>query len=66
MRKTIAAIGVLLALASLRWAASAREPGPADDPIAGQFTRTVAPFVDAHCVACHDRGTRKGDLDLSV
>ena len=60
MRKTIAALGLLLTLAS----AQASEPD--GDPVARRFTETVLPIIEANCVSCHDRGTRKGDLDLSV
>ncbi len=30
-----------------------------------RFSREVRPFLNAYCLECHDRDTRKGDLDLS-
>ena len=68
MRKTIAVIGVFLALVLIRTGTS--NPGDDSPPSAGgtidrRFTETVRPFVEANCVACHDAKTRKGDLDLT-
>ena len=30
-----------------------------------RFSQEVRPFLNAYCLECHDRDTRKGDLDLS-
>ncbi len=30
------------------------------------FRATVLPFIEDYCLACHDKGSRKGRLDLSV
>jgi Protein of unknown function (DUF1592)/Protein of unknown function (DUF1588)/Protein of unknown function (DUF1587)/Protein of unknown function (DUF1585)/Protein of unknown function (DUF1595) len=67
MRKSMTAIGILLAIVALR----SVETAPAQDsnldqgPIARQFAETLLPFVESNCLACHDARTRKGDLDLS-
>ena len=66
MRKTITAIGLLLAFASIRWVATApaRESEPDGVPIERRFTETVLPFLESNCLACHNQEARKGDLDL--
>ena len=33
---------------------------------ADSFTRSVQPFLQKHCVECHDSETKKGRLDLTV
>jgi cytochrome c553 len=65
MRKTITAIGFLLATATIRPAAPADEGGGQGDPTARRFAEAVLPFLDANCLSCHDSKTKKGDLDLS-
>ena len=65
MRKTSSALALVVALASIRAVAPATEPvGSADPTIEERFAATVRPFLAANCLACHDRATRKGDLDL--
>src|SRR4051812_14203292 len=34
--------------------------------LARGFARDVRPFVDEYCLTCHDKETRKADLDLSA
>ena len=66
MRKLFAAIGLLLALASIRAVAPARESdASAGELIERRFAETIRPFLEANCLACHDQKTRKGDLDLA-
>lgn len=33
-------------------------------PDLGGYARTVVPFVEKHCLECHDEATKKGDLSL--
>jgi hypothetical protein len=39
-------------------------PCAAEDS-AGQFTRTVRPFLEKHCIDCHSGDEPEGDVDLS-
>ena len=38
----------------------------AAEPLDQRFTHDVRPFLGTYCLECHDRETRKGDLDLST
>jgi hypothetical protein len=67
MRISLTAIVLLLAIAPPRAMASgpAQAADPDLAPIERRFAETVRPFLEAHCLACHDGATHKGDLDLS-
>jgi len=67
MRKLFTAIGLLVALASIRWVAlaPAGEADSAGDLVDRRFNETVRPFLEANCLVCHDSKIKKGDLDLS-
>src|SRR5262249_29298237 len=48
---------------------SAEPPKPADDKkpaAADEFGRDVLPFLEKHCVACHNPEKRRGELILST
>jgi Protein of unknown function (DUF1592)/Protein of unknown function (DUF1588)/Protein of unknown function (DUF1587)/Protein of unknown function (DUF1585)/Protein of unknown function (DUF1595)/Planctomycete cytochrome C len=66
MRKLFSAIGLLLALVSIRTLAPARESDAPADPIERSFAETVLPFLESNCLTCHDQKTHKGDLDLGA
>ncbi len=69
MRTTITAIGFLLATAfpvPLTVAVGSDPAPPGAVEVERQFSEAVLPFLDAHCVACHDVKNRKGDLDLTA
>src|SRR5689334_10865664 len=46
----------------------AQPPQPAADKPApaNEFTKDVRPFVEKHCVSCHNPQKKKADLDLKV
>jgi mono/diheme cytochrome c family protein len=56
-----AAAPAALAGIFLAWPA----PGAAAD-LGSRFAREARPFLETHCLNCHDPDSRKGDLDLSA
>ena len=52
------------------WAASGVQAGESEntytpgEPVRGTFENLAQPFLDTHCIDCHDDETRKGDLSL--
>ena len=41
------------------------DPAPAADDAAVSFGRDVAPFLEEHCLACHEEGFKTSDLSLA-
>ncbi len=39
---------------------------PVADDLQSQFTTRVQPLLETYCLDCHDRDTKKGDLDLTA
>jgi hypothetical protein len=62
MRRLLFPVVVLLAAVG-SWLA-AQQPKPA--PAADEFARDVLPFVEKHCISCHNPQKKKADLILTA
>src|SRR2546422_10822528 len=61
--KLVAAVA--LALSAL-WAVASKPPRVDADLQPTQASTNVRQFLEAHCYACHNTQTKKGDLDLTA
>jgi len=60
-RFCVVGLGAVLASAVLLWTSVLPA---ADAPTAPFVAKTLRPFLEQHCVDCHDAKTKKGGLDL--
>jgi len=51
---------------SFLFAAAAFSTVAAENELERAFAKDVRPFLESYCVTCHDRETRKAQLDLSA
>lgn len=56
-------VTLLLAASLVAWRAAAQEPAPTGE--AG-FQAVARPFLQKHCLSCHDRNERSGELALDA